>query len=149
MDEHLPFIDEHQVLVSAPAEAVWRSLTTHLTSRNGGAAALAHLLATEPRRAYGSALEQGTTVPGFAVAEAEPGRLVRLAGHHRFSRYTLTFTLLPRPDGTLLSARTDAAFPGVHGWVYRRLVISSGAHQVLTRRMIRTVGRHAERHSAG
>jgi hypothetical protein len=27
----LPFIDEHRGLVAAPAVAVWRSLTTHIT----------------------------------------------------------------------------------------------------------------------
>lgn len=149
MDNALPFIDEHRVLVSAPAPAVWRSLTTQLASpRPDGAAALAQLVAAEPRRASGHPLDQGATIPGFAVAEAEPGRLVRLTGHHRFSRYALTFTLVTQPDGTLLSARTDAEFPGPHGWVYRQLVITSGAHRILTVRMLRTVGRRAERLSA-
>ena len=149
MDNPLPFIDEHRVLVSAPALAIWRSLTAQLAKPGpGGAAALAQLLGTEPRRASGHPLDQGATIPGFAVAEAEPGRLLRLTGHHRFSRYALTFTLATESDGTLLSARTYAAFPGPHGWVYRQLVITSGAHRVLTVRMLRAVGRRAERLSA-
>lgn len=82
------------------------------------------------------------------MAEAEPGRLVRLAGHHRFSRYVLTFTLATQAGGTLLTARTDAEFPGPHGWIYRQLVITSGAHRILTVRMLRTVGRRAERLNA-
>lgn len=142
-DDDLPFVDEHRVLVSAPSFAVWRSLTAQIP-RFAGTEAFAHLLGATPRRASGRPLGEGATVPGFAVAEAVPGRRVRLAGRHRFSRYALTLTLDERPDGTMLSARTDAAFPGATGWVYRRLVISSGAHRVLVTRLLRAVRRRAE-----
>lgn len=145
VDDDLPFIDEHQVLISAPAEAVWRSLTRQFTSpRLGNAEAYAHLVAAEPRRASGTPLDQGATLPGFAVAEAQPGRLVRLAGRHRFARYAFILTLVTQSDGTLLSARTLAKFPGPHGWVYRQLVIGSGAHRMFVTRMLRTVRRQAE-----
>lgn len=145
VDNDLPFIDEHQVLVSAPALAVWRSLTMQLTRpRLTSGEAFAHLLAAEPRRASGRPLGEGATLPGFKVAEAVPGRRVRLTGHHRFSQYAFILTLVTQPDGTMLSARTDAKFPGLHGCAYRRLVISSGAHRVFVARLLRAVRRQAE-----
>lgn len=146
----LPFVDEPQVLVSAPAAAVWRSLARQVARpRLGGAEALAHLLAAEPRRASGTPLREGATLPGFAVAEAVPERRLRLTGRHRFSQYALTFTLDAEPGGTMLSARTDARFPGLHGWVYRQLVIGSGAHRVFVTRLLRAVRRQAEEENRG
>ena len=143
-DRDLPFVDEHQVLVSAPADAVWRSLTAQVNRSFGGAGTVAHLLGTQPRRGAGTPLDQGATLPGFRVAEAVPGSFARLTGRHRFSRYALTLTLAARPDGTLLSARTDAAFPGPHGRLYRALVIGSGAHRLFVRRLLDAVRRQAE-----
>jgi hypothetical protein len=141
----LPFIDEHRVLISAPALVVWRSLTTQMTrSRRAGTEAFAHLLGAEPRRASEGPLGEGSTLPGFAVAEAVPGRRLRLSGRHRFSTYALILTLVTRSDGTMLSARTHAEFPGFRGNVYRRLVIGSGAHRVLIVRLLRSVRRRAE-----
>jgi hypothetical protein len=58
-----------------------------------------------------------------------------LAGRHRFAQYTLTFVL----DPDRLRARTQAAFPGVSGRLYRTAVIGSGAHRIVTRRMLRRV----------
>jgi hypothetical protein len=145
----LPFIDEHQVLVPAPAATVWLCLTRQLTpARLGGGRALAYLLGTDPRQVTGTPLDQGATLPGFAVSEAVPGRLVRLTGRHRFSRYALVFGLTPQSDGTLLSARSYAEFPGPHGWAYRQLVIGSGAHRVIVARMLREVRARARRGSA-
>jgi hypothetical protein len=79
----------------------------------------------------------GEAVPGFRVVEAEPGRRLVLGGRHRFSRYTLTFVI---EDG-FLRAQTHAAFPGVLGRLYRAAVIGSGAHRVVTRRLLRQVVR--------
>lgn len=144
-DDDLPFIDEHQVLVSASAPAVWRSLTMQIARpRLCSAAALAYLLAAEPRRASGRPLAAGATLPGFTVAEAVPGRRVRLTGRHRFSQYALILTLVTQPDGTMLSARTHAEFPGRRGSVYRQLVIGSGIHRALVARLLRAVRRRAE-----
>jgi hypothetical protein len=145
LDDGLPFIDEHHVLVKASALAVWRSLTMQIAGpRQAGAEAFARLVAAEPRRASGTPLDEGATLPGFKVAEAVPGRLVRLTGRHRFSRYALILTLVPQPEGTLLSARSRAEFPGLRGWVYHRLVIASGAHRFLVPRLLRAVRRRAE-----
>ncbi|MGH3484677.1 MAG: hypothetical protein ACRDPQ_15765 [Nocardioidaceae bacterium] len=140
----LPYIDEHRVLVSAPAPAVWRALADHLAHPRRPAGAYAHLVAADPRRTSGQLLDEGATVPGFAVADVVPEQSVRLAGRHLFSRYALVLTLEAQPDGTLLSARTYAEFPGLHGRAYRVLVIGSGAHRVMVGRILRDVRRRAE-----
>ncbi len=138
----LPFVDEHRLLVPAPPAAVWRALAGHVGAMTG-AGPLAWALGTDPRRASGAPLQVGATVPGFAVTEVEPERLARLTGRHRFSRYALTFTLAAAPGGTMLGARTDAAFPGPHGRAYRLLVISSGAHRLAVARLLRDIRRRA------
>ncbi|MFR9779694.1 hypothetical protein ACL02O_27020 [Micromonospora sp. MS34] len=140
----LPFVDEHEVLVPAPAADVWRALAGQVPGARGrSGSALAHLLAAVPRRATGRLFDPGATVPGFAVTESVPGRLVRLKGRHRFSRYALVFTLTPGPGGTRLSARTYAAFPGVPGRLYRLVVIGSGGHRLLVTRMLHAARRRA------
>ncbi|MFI2651475.1 hypothetical protein [Micromonospora fulviviridis] len=142
----LPFVDEHRALVAAPPAEVWRSLGTQFTHHGAtGADLLAHLLGTVPRRAAGPPLTEGAALPGFAVAEVVPGRRLRLAGRHRFSRYVLQFDLADRADGTLVSARTYAEFPGLHGGLYRLLVIGSGGHRLAVRRMLRDIRDRAER----
>jgi hypothetical protein len=146
VDNDLPFIDEHKILVTAPAAAVWHSLGTQFTgSRIPGTEAFVHLVGADQRRVSGTALTEGATLPGFRVAEAEPEAHVSLAGRHRFSRYVFDFTLVPEPGGTMLIARSFAEFPGLLGGVYRQLVIGSGGHRVIVRHMIRTIARRAER----
>ncbi|WP_257527600.1 hypothetical protein [Microbacterium sp. zg-YB36] len=85
----------------------------------------------------------GATIPGFAVRGVVPGKQLVLAGHHRFSRYALVFTIEPAATGATLSAQTTAEFPGVLGWAYRLLVIHSGAHRIVTRRFLRGIAAHA------
>ena len=136
-------MDEHRVTIAAPVEVVWRALTALLARPRTGAEAFAYVLGAQPRRTSPGPLAEGATLPGFVVAEAVPGRLLRLVGHHRFSRYELSYALDPRSTGTVLSARTRAAFPGLRGTVYRGLVIGSGAHRVLLQRQLQTVRRRA------
>ncbi|SEP05998.1 hypothetical protein SAMN05216267_10841 [Actinacidiphila rubida] len=132
-------------MIAAPPNVVWECLTHLVAHRNlTGTPLLVRVVGAQPRRASGTPLDTGATVPGFAVAESVPGRKVRLAGRHRFSPYSLAFTLADHAEGTLLAARSDAEFPGVAGSLYRRLVIGSGAHRVLVRRMLESVRRHAE-----
>ncbi|MBZ0090389.1 MAG: hypothetical protein K8H90_08440 [Thermoanaerobaculia bacterium] len=76
-------------------------------------------------------------MPGFRVAESEPGRRLALRGRHRFARYALTFVL----DGGRLCAQTHAEFPGLRGRLYRAAVIDSGGHRLITRRLLRQVAR--------
>jgi hypothetical protein len=139
----LPFVDELRVEVAAPVLSVWRALAVQL-ARSRGAPVLAPLLGTHPRRAAGRLFAAGSAVPGFRVTESVAGRRVELLGRHRFSRYALVFSFDEQPDGTVLSARTYAEFPGLHGAAYRRLVISSGAHRRVTLGLLRSVARRAE-----
>jgi uncharacterized protein YndB with AHSA1/START domain len=136
----LPFIDEHRVLVAAPPARVWQALAERFEG-NRVTKAVAPVVGAEPRRASGPLFEAGSTVAGFTVAEVEPERLLRLAGRHRYSNYELTFTLAEEPGGTALTARTHAAFPGPLGFVYRSLVIGSGGHRLVVRRILAGVKR--------
>jgi hypothetical protein len=61
-----------------------------------------------------------------------------LEGRHPFSRYALVFLIDAREGGGCRArAQTWAAFPGPQGRLYRALVIGSGMHAVLVRRMLR------------
>jgi hypothetical protein len=138
--ESLPYIDEHSAKTDAPRDAVWASLLDVVKRTMGGGAALARLLGCDPVRSSGELTgEPGETVPGFRVVAAEPGRRLELRGRHRFSRYALTFTI----DDDRVRARTDAAFPGVLGRLYRAAVIGTGAHKIITGRMVRQIARAA------
>jgi hypothetical protein len=141
----LPFVDEHRVVVAAPAPAVWRALGASLPRDGLVEKVSARLLATQPGRAHGDPLHAGSAIPGFGIAEAVPGERLVLAGRHRFSDYRLTFSLASHDGGTEVTARTDARFPGLGGRAYRALVIGSGGHAVLVRRWLRGIGRLAER----
>ncbi|MCX4091205.1 SRPBCC family protein [Nocardia sp. alder85J] len=141
----MPFIDEHRLTVPAPAATVWAALTDWIGHTGLGVdRRFTRMVGTDPRSRSGTLPDVGATVPGFAVAESEPDDHLTLAGRHRFSRYVLTFTLTADPAGTILAARSSAAFPGPHGRVYRMLVIDSGAHRMIVRRMLRDIGRSAE-----
>ena len=131
----LPFVDEHQVVVGGSVAQVWERLIRLLPSFASGGP-LVHVLGTEPRDASGTIPAVGSSLAGFKVERSVPGQLLVLTGRHRFSRYALTFTLTAQGDETLLAARTNAAFPGVHGFLYRQLVIGSGAHRVVVKRLL-------------
>lgn len=141
---HLPFIDEHHVFVAASADAVWRCVGTALGRPDLRGRALATLLAAQPRRVSGDVLTPGATLPGFSVVDAVPGDRLVLAGRHRFAEYMLILTLRDWARGTRLSALTHARFPGIRGELYRTLVLGTGAHRVLLRRLLRSVCRAAE-----
>jgi len=134
--EQLPHVDEHVVATKIPREAAWESVLRTLRDTMGGAPRFARLLGSDPSSASdhfdGSV---GQTLPGFRVVDAEPGRHITLEGRHRFARYRLTIHV----DGDRVRARTDAAFPGLRGRLYRAAVIGSGAHRMITRRMLRQI----------
>jgi len=133
----LPYIDEHRLRFEASSDAVWTALLEFLRSR-GGSSRIARILGCDPARGTDDfSGRPGDAIPGFRVVEAEPGRRLVLGGRHRFSEYSLTFVL---EDG-FLRARTHAAFPGVLGRLYRAVVIGSGAHRHVTRRLLRRVAR--------
>lgn len=135
----LPYVDEHTLPIAAPVDAIWSALLRVVRGMTGNAT-LARVLGCDPARGTGEfAGRPGDAVPGFRVVEAEPGRRLALRGHHRFADYALTFVI----DGDGLRAQTHAAFPGVRGRLYRALVIGSGAHRLVTRRLLRQVARRA------
>jgi hypothetical protein len=90
-------------------------------------------------------LAEGSTIPGFAVARAEPGTLLALVGRHRYSEYALVFHLAADGVGTRLRAETRARFPGNAGRLYRAAVIGTRGHVLMTMRLLTAVKRSAER----
>ena len=58
--------------------------------------------------------------------------------------YKLVFELADEGRGhTRLRALTWAAFPGIAGKVYRALVIGSGGHRIVVRRMLKRIAAEA------
>jgi hypothetical protein len=136
LDGRLPYVDEHRLVVAAPRSQVWTGLRHYVDGFLAGAerSLLARLLGTHPRA-------------GFEVASAVPGSRLDLTGRHRFSCYRLVFELADAAgEQTLLTARTYAAFPGLHGRVYRALVIGTRAHVVATNHILRSVQRATTEH---
>ena len=123
----LPYVDEHQLVIAAPPETVWAALRSYVDRSLIKPSLATWLLKTQP-------------ATGFQVAGEVPLTEVRLTGRHRFSDYELVFSLAQTVDGTSLSARTYAKFPGTTGAVYRALVIGTGFHVLAVRRMLHTVG---------
>ena len=72
-------------------------------------------------------------------------RRLALRGRHPFATYRLVYELDPEADGVRLRALTFADFPGLRGRVYRALVIGSGGHRIVVRRMLRRVADHVSR----
>ncbi|TDC58958.1 hypothetical protein E1258_19705 [Micromonospora sp. KC207] len=143
--DDLPFVDEHRMPVAAPPAVVWPALTRQVTGpRFAASETFARLLAAEPARSSRTPVVTGATLVGFRVADAQAERLLRLTGRHRFSRYELRLALAEVDDGTVVSARTYAAFHGLHGAAYRMLVIGSGAHVIAVRRLLHAVRKDSE-----
>lgn len=143
----LPFIDRHRVEIDAPPERAWQALVGGVAGSVGGALGerYARLVGCRETKAQGDPAVAGSTIVGFAVAEAEGPRRLVLEGQHHFSRYRLSFDLEPSGGGTILTATTHAAFPGLHGQLYKTAVIRSRAHVLVTRRMLGAIRRRAER----
>lgn len=132
--EGLPYVDEHRTRVSATPERTWDAVVR-----------LARGRLARPAPAAFTALWRLEPASGFAVAEEIAPRHLALRGRHRFSRYELAFDVDPAADGVTLRARTSATFPGIAGAAYRALVIGTGGHAILVRRMLKQIARSAER----
>ncbi|HET6617045.1 MAG TPA: hypothetical protein VFH69_04480 [Gemmatimonadota bacterium] len=144
----LPLLDEHVVGSAADPLRVWGALPEGIaaTFDRGRGRALAGLLGCRERGAEAPfAAVEGATIPGFRVARSDPPREIALEGRHRFSRYRLTFEIEPRGSGSRIRAVTHADFPGVRGALYRALVVGSGGHRIVTRRILNSIARRAER----
>lgn len=128
----LPFVDEHSVAVKAPSERTWAALEEYVDrlvwSRHS---ILFRVLGTQPRS-------------GFAIEAEDPGREVTLAGRHRFSTYQLVFQVDEVGPRSRLTAVTYAAFPGLRGKAYRRMLMVTTGHVRATNRMLQSVARRAE-----
>jgi hypothetical protein len=148
----LPFIDRLGVEVDADRKTTWEALidvlTNSLESKSSrlGARVLgsSELGDSGPRP-----LSTGSTLPGFRVAAADEDRELILDGSHRFARHEMVFELTDLGSGrTELAVVTRAEFPGLIGTLYRALVIGSGGHVIVTRRLLRAVMREAETRKA-
>ena len=113
--ERLPYIDEHAISIDAPVAEVWSALLRVLCRD-----------ASDP-----------STVPlGFVLDEATAPQRFALKGRHPFAVYRWVFELDAHADHTRLRALTWAAFRGLHGKIYRALVIGTGGHRVVFRRAL-------------
>jgi hypothetical protein len=143
----LPLIDEHTTVVASDADTVWHELGELLDHSfgRGRSARIARLLGCADRTPSGPhPLTEGSSLHGFRVAVADPGRELTLVGRHRFSMYALIFHLDEQcPGRTRLRAETRARFPGPAGAVYRGLVIGTGGHAMAVRHMLTTVRKRA------
>ncbi|MFJ4618857.1 hypothetical protein [Streptomyces sp. NPDC088812] len=140
----LPYVDERTELVAADADAVWRAVGDVLDGAFGSG--YARLVGCPHRTASGPRPPaEGSVWPGFRVDSATPVRKLVLTGRHHFSTYALVFRLDEAGAGrTRLRAETRARFPGPGGALYRLLVIRTGAHALLTGRLLSSIGRRAE-----
>jgi hypothetical protein len=147
--QYLPYIDEHRIRIGATRDHVWGALISVLRTQLDGNVPkpLARLLGLTPAELRGGwygTLSAGDSLPGFEVAESQAPARLALRGEHRFSRYALVFEL----DATgaadcTLCARSWAAFPGLAGRGYRAIVIGTGGHRLVVRRLLRIVARRA------
>jgi Protein of unknown function (DUF2867) len=126
--ERLPYIDEYAITVDAEPADTW--------------SALLQVLCRDP--------DDPSTVPtGFSLDEARAPARFALKGRHPFAVYRWVFDLEPL-TGTEAGGRTRvrsatwAAFPGVHGKIYRALVIGTGGHRVAVRWTLNRIARAAE-----
>lgn len=129
----LPYVDSHRTTVDAPAEAAYDAARARLTHElRGLTGAYARLVGVEGDRL-------------FDVEREDRPRVLVLRGRHRFSTYRITVVVLPLgEERSALSATTHAEFPGVLGRAYRLAVITSGAHAVVTKGLLRDIARRAE-----
>lgn len=130
----LSYIDEHSVEIRAAPDAVWEALWRVLRRSFGG---------SRGSRLFASAVgvRHRDPIAGFRIAEEEPGRRLVLEGEHRFARYRWSFDLAD----SRLRATTHAAFPGLHGRIYRTLILPTGFHARAVKRVLSATARAAAR----
>jgi uncharacterized protein YndB with AHSA1/START domain len=145
--ERLPYIDEHSTTVGATRERVWEALVSSLRATLGSSAPAPLRIAldltpAELRGDWRGTLHVDDALPGFSITEVSPPERLALSGGHRFSSYELAFEIDAIDDEhSLLRALTWAAFPGLAGRTYRALVIGSGGHKLVVRRLLRNIAR--------
>lgn len=151
--ERLTYIDVHEVDVRADVDAAWSAVVRAVPRSFGGYGWLTPVLGLRPGATAGAWApdpEPGAAVPGFAVDDVRRGERLSLRGGHRFSHYRLDFEVVPAGAGrSWVRARTWADFPGPAGAAYRALVVGTGGHRVVVRRMLRGIAEAARRGVAG
>lgn len=111
--EQLPYIDEHAITVDANRAETW--------------SALLRVMCRDPH-------DPSTVPTGFVLEEARQPERFALKGRHPFAVYRWVFELdAEAADRTRVRAATWADFPGLHGKIYRALVIGTGGHRVAVR----------------
>lgn len=121
--ERLSYIDEHAISVATNRAETW--------------SALLRTICRDP--------QDPSTVPtGFALDEARPPERLALRGRHPFARYRWVFELdADEPQRTRVRSATWADFPGLHGKIYRTLVIGTGGHRVAVRLTLKRIAARA------
>jgi hypothetical protein len=126
--KRLPYIDQHAITVAADRATAWT--------------ALLRVMCRNPD-------DPSTVPPGFVLDRAKPHEEYALNGRHPFAVYRLVFELDEEgSQRTRVRALTWAEFPGIRGKIYRTLVITSGAHRIVVRRMLKRVAAEARPHGA-
>lgn len=141
-------MDEHAIEVAAPPEETWDAVRQTASGSFGGRGAelVARLLGCTETHSHGDPAEPGSTITGFRISRADAPVELALEGEHRFSRYALIFHLEALSgERSRVRAETRAAFPGLHGRAYRALVIGTGGHVLVVKRLLRAVRARAER----
>jgi hypothetical protein len=140
----LPYLDEHATEIAADADDVWTALLATLDGL--GMAGYTRIVGCADHAASGPRpLDEGSTIPGFRVTAAVPAAELALEGRHRFSSYALIFRIDRLGVGrSRLRAESRGVFPGLLGRVYRLLVIGTGGHVVVVRRLLSAVRRRSE-----
>jgi len=147
-------VDDHVRAMAASPEQTWIALLRTVRTQFGHQPwrwlAAAWGLEHPARNGdWINSVSVGDTIPGFAVSETDPPRLLVLHGRHRFSRYELRFELDQVRRGCIeVHAKTSAEFPGARGRIYRALVISSGGHRIAVRRILTLIAQRAEQSQA-
>lgn len=114
--ERLSYIDEHATEVDANRDRTWKALLA--------------VVCKDPH-------DPATVPSGFVLDTAEEPARFAMHGQHWFSRYELVFDLEDRGENrTRVRATSRADFPGLHGKIYRALVVGSGGHAFVVRRML-------------
>jgi hypothetical protein len=87
---------------------------------------------------------------GFRIGECRTNERLVLAGRHPFAVYEWVFELdALTPNRTRVRSQTWAAFPHLHGKIYRALVIGSGGHRIVVRLALKRIADEARRRGVG